>query len=216
MKKIKKSYGEGLDPVILYYDDLERIIEIFKEGSKEINISTDEYEFEDITEIQKIDKEKLDSLTIDIQNPYVSLNFKPDSIWLYISEDTSASRGIFEKLKYLLTKRRRILCFPAKSYFFSGVLSGGIIGWSFWFLLNAIVFEENIVRNVQLGGIILILGIILSYWILYFIPRNYSTIYTKKRNELPSFWARKKDDIFLVILGSILGIVGTLLITILF
>ena len=52
MKKRSQSYSAKLKPVVLYFDDLEKIVEILKEISNDVEISTKEYQFENIEEVK--------------------------------------------------------------------------------------------------------------------------------------------------------------------
>ena len=215
MKKIKKSHRKMIEPVVLYFDDLEKIIEIFKEASNDIEISTDEYELETIKEIKESDKEILNSLSIMIHEPYVSLELKPNEVWLYISEDEPVSRGVFEKIKQLLSSRRQKLYWLAKINWISGGMFYGAIAGSSVLFLGPGILEKNI-YNILLGCSILILGLILSLWSYNLWMKRHSIIYTKRRIESTSFWNRKKDDIVLAIIFAIVGSIITLLITQLF
>ncbi len=59
MKKIAKSYWKNLPPVKLYLDDVEKIIEIMRESSSGVELTTDEYAFSDINDLLELHRDCL-------------------------------------------------------------------------------------------------------------------------------------------------------------
>lgn len=106
MKKIIGSHGECLPPVFLYLDDIEQIVDVFKEVATSVNISTGENELESLSEIDQLGKKTLHSFYLSIREPYISLDMQPYRIWLHIHKDDPLSRGVFEKIKKILYSRQ--------------------------------------------------------------------------------------------------------------
>jgi len=207
VKRIRQSHGEELKPVALYLDDLERIIEIFKEASDDVRILTSEYELDSIDEFRNLHEETLNYLKISISEPFVSLELKPNGIWLFISEDELISRGVFEKIKQLLHSRRRKLSWLTANPY----LAGAAVGSSAFPFFKAI--DSQNVYWAVLGCSLLMIGAIWTWWSFAGTLKKYSIVRLRRRAESPSFWKRKKDDIVLVIISAVVGALITLAIT---
>ena len=116
MEKLIKSFGESQKPVTLYMDDIEKIIEIFEQVSKEVEISTTDYVIHDVNQLSELKQEFLTELDISIIEPHIALHLKPDSTWLYMNKDDLLSRGIFEKIKQILLKNKRPFSWLLQSF----------------------------------------------------------------------------------------------------
>lgn len=210
MKIKKQAHSERLTPVVLYLDDLERILEVLKGASEAVEISTLEYELGSLDEITNIQKETLSSLSIAIRNPYLSLEFKPYEISLFISEDTPISRGLFEKIKQLLHNRRRKLSWLITNDWV-WVLAPYLIALPLgWFVVQGIL--SNNMHDVLLGCALAVPGTVLYWWTWQVSSNKYSIIHLRRRTELPSFWKRNKDEILIAAISAIVGsIVGSLI-----
>ena len=132
MKKISKPLGEHLKPVKLHYDDIEEIYQVFSESDGQIIVEADDFEIEQLEEILKINKPFFTNLSVTLRQPYVSVHFKDDRVWLYANEDTPIQRGIFEKIKTILLKKQR----PLAPFFLNALLSGMFVGIAPWFFLS--------------------------------------------------------------------------------
>jgi hypothetical protein len=209
MKKRNQSYSEKLKPVVLYFDDLERIIEILNEISDDVKISTKEYQFENIEEVKKIEGETINSLSFDTHRPGLSLTLEPGGIFLHVFSETPALRGIFEILKQLLHNRRRKFAWLYNDL--SMVFGGVLIGGSTWFLFPGISKKNPYL--ISAGCACIILGVIYWWWSWQVYFRRYSTIFLKRRAELPSFWKDKRDQIILAIISAVIGSLITVVAT---
>ncbi|MEK0338501.1 MAG: hypothetical protein QQN41_13815, partial [Nitrosopumilus sp.] len=94
MRKIKKPIRKELPPVKLYLDDLQSICEILKQKTNSIDITTEDYELEDIKQLKSLEIEKIHYLSIKCSDPYISIEFDPSSASIYFAEDTTYNRGI--------------------------------------------------------------------------------------------------------------------------
>jgi len=203
MKRINFPQEEEIKPVILYFDDLERIVEILKELSNNIVIFTDKYELDSLHELQEIHKDTLNWLTLGIAKPQVSVNFRPNGILLYIEEDIPVSRGILEKVKQLLRNCKRKLSWLAMNSWIGATIIGGSIFF----------FSSRSFMGILLGCLMTFLGAILLWWGHGVIDKKWSVIHLKRRIELPSFWKRNKDRIVVAIISITFGSLITLVIT---
>jgi hypothetical protein len=174
-KKIKGSIGEHLKPVKLHYNDIEEIYSVFQEAAtQEINIENEEYELETVESIKSIDLPTINNLHFSTHNPYISLEFKKDSIWLYIDKDTPTQRGVYEKLKKIVKSKTQ------KKYFLFNTMVAFIL-----FAIGSIfinIYKENFL-TLAVGVSLLVLSLVvflLSFRIRFL---KYSIIYTCKKSN---------------------------------
>jgi hypothetical protein len=203
MKKKKQSHIENLRPVILYLDDIEQIVEIFKTISDKVEISTEEYKYENISELQNLSDERLSDLNIEIKEPYVSLGFKKCNVSLYRADDDAVTVGLCEKLKEFLfrhtRKFSRIMYIVPIWSFFIGVGSSTLV----------IGTHRSDVNRIFIGCIVLACGIVLTLISWYLRFNRFSTIYLQRKKEFPSFWKRNKDELVVnILVGCICLLVG--------
>ena len=127
MKKVIKSYYERLQPVLLFFEDIKELYEIFQEASSQITIQSNGYEFDNLDDLTKLKKEIVYDIEILCLEPYISLKMEPRNIHLYVAEDSLSSRGVFEKLKSILNNRRKKLTWLTHSPIPPGILMGSAI-----------------------------------------------------------------------------------------
>jgi hypothetical protein len=201
-----QSHSEHLSPVLLYRDDIERIIELLSEISPRIELSNHDHKFNDVKEWAEVKKAYHTDIQMGARGPYISLDMNERSVFLYIAEDTAQSRGVFEKIKRLLADRKppghRLLNPWMPAIAFSVCL------WALLFLASSIT------RWAILGAISTLLVGAIGWWVLAwrFRFKKYSVIIPKYRIEAPNFWNRNSDKIVVAIIAAVLGSLLTLLI----
>lgn len=199
MQKKIRSHGEVLKPVTLYLDDLEKIVDILRQVSDSAEISTKETILSNLNELTKLKRESLNELYIRLDEPYISLNLMPNTIWLFIGKDEPISRGLFEQIKHVLGRRTCSCAWLINSPWIMGLLLG--IGIN---LFSPGIAEGNWL-DVASGGFIICLSILLFLYGYNRKFRKYSIIIPKYRSEAPSFFKRNADAILLNIISAILG-----------
>ena len=207
MEQITKSKRTDLKPLVLYFEDIAKICEILSEISSEIEIETEDYKLNNIEEITELSEKIIYSLNISTSNPYVSVDFRPSSASIYISEDNATQRGILDKIKQYLESKQRKLAWLANN---SG-LAGATLGSSSWFFLFGI--PKNDKYLVSYGILVALLG---AFWSFYGHRnqfRYFSIIFTNSKNDVSSFFTRKKDDIMVAIISAGIGALITYLFT---
>lgn len=196
IKKTIQYYGEFLYPVKLYLDDLKKIEAMLNEVSKDIKIESEGYEFSNIDELIQLQKESIETLCMKIYNPYLSIEFKKNEVWLYIADDTALSRGIYEKIKDYLYKHKRNLSWVRKNSLYTSII---LIGYSiisgFFIKYMGITFAKI--------NLAFMIGMFLL--VIYFSRAQFSLIYLVRRVEKPSFVERNKDRIILSIISAVFG-----------
>lgn len=206
MQRKPQSYGEQLKPVRLYIDDLEQIVEVLQEVATDVEISTDEYTLTDIGQLPELKREFFTFLELATREPYISVNLKPNGIWLYIAKDDMVSRGAFEKIKRILVKRKRPFAWLLHNSVMSGLFTGlalNLLGWGF-------------IQGSSVGRVLGIFALILGVWWSWYGHKDhftkYSLIIPKHRIDEPNFFKRNADDVVLAIIAALVGSLLTLVI----
>ena len=202
MRRRTKSYSENVPPVRVYLDDIEKIAEIIAEVSDEILLRTDEFDFEDASDLACLNRESINALEIRCSDPYLQFEFAPGSTRLYIGSDTPESRGTLEKVKALLLARRRRPGWLREYWWLAA-----------WFWLAPL---SLLLHGIESSAWLLIVaGIgctcLLAVWLCWGYREalyRHSVIVLKRRKEEVSFWKRNSDRI---IVGIITALVAALL-----
>lgn len=193
MKQIISEYSEDLKPVKVYLDDLEKIVAILNETNQRVEIIIGNYMLDNVEELKQIKEEVLYNMTIRVCNPYISVNLRPNNARIYISEDTTISRGILGKIKDVLIRRKRHIAYVNLFYITSGIsfITGIFLSYSY----NSKYFF------IWLIGLALTLFLILLNCI---ICGKYSIIIPKYKIDAPSFFKRNSDKIIIGIITAII------------
>jgi len=222
MKKKEVRISERLYPVILYLDDIKKIVDIMEKDFDRIKISTEEYEFESFEEFyneyQSQNTETLKKMTIwGYEKDTTHRFFDPFHISIddyclniNIQKDNSLHKGISENIKKVLKEKKRLFSwefeYPKTFYIISNIF--------FWTSLIVI----SSLTIISPGYKLWLACLITILYLLVFVRDNkienneYCLIYLKEKNKLPSFWKRKKDDIILVLISSIGGaVIGSII-----
>ncbi len=202
MEKISKSIYKNLPAVKIHLDDIIDIFNFFKKYSKgELKMVVDNFRLYNLNELKEIKKNRVDFFGSVSSDPHISLEFRKDGGRIYSSDDNVMNKGIILELEELLNKHKR-------------KCSHNIPYW--------IELINSVLIGILVGGLLLlrypqifILGIPSIILFLMSFNNTKSIIKLKKRNEVSSFWSRKKDEIWLIVIsnfiGIFLGIVGTLI-----
>ena len=204
MRRRPKTYSEDVPPVKVYLDDVENIVQIIAEVSDEILLRTDEYDFEDATDLASLDQEFINALKITCSDPYLQFEFAPGWIRLYIGSDTPESRGTLEKVKAVLLARRRRLGWLRERWW--------LASW-FWLAPVSLLFlgiESSAWLPIVAGIGGTCLFAVWLWWGYREALYRHSVIVLKRRKEEVSFWKRNSDRIIVgIITALVAGLLGS-------
>lgn len=205
------SVKANTDPVILYYEDLVYFMSLLCEVSEKVTLTvTDnqsEYKFESVSELETLQTlaiEKVNDLSISAYRPYVTIRLWKFGGEVHISEDSMILRGVMEKIRDRIRSRRKALYWAYTHPVFTGAVPMLVAYYGVWELGS---------KNYIAGTLIVTFSV---FWLaLNWYSRfyNYSEIFFKPRSELPTFFQRKKDDIYLSVISGFIGAVFGALIT---
>lgn len=210
MKKLtERSKGDHYYSVNLYKDDFENIINILSEVSDRVKISDDNYVYDSLDELISQKGLKPKKVSISSYSPYVSIDLKPHSVWLYCSNSNKESLYAYNRIEEVLKKRRSVLSRifnPAVGIFFFSILMALTI------LAPADLIKSWLPnRWSRLSLVILLVGVpILSFFLRSGAFSSFALI---KSHEQKNFFTRQKDDLIKIIIGAIIGALLTLLVS---
>lgn len=206
MEKKSNSLGEHLQSILLFPNDVKELYSILHSVNQNVSIETKDFIFKSLDELFEIEKDKINNLTLKINEPYVSIDLRQGSIWLYTSKDDHLSRGIYTELKTFLISKRRKFANISESTAFSGILIG--VSFVCWFYV--LLFAYNILWSF-VCLVFFIMSLVYSRWTFSRITNWHTIIYLKTTPENYNFFKRKKDEILLVTISTLVGsVIGSI------
>lgn len=199
------SVSADINPIVLYYEDLQFLMTLFSSASERVTLSLkdkqNEYEFttvEELSALKTLPTEKFNNLSITCRHPYLTLSLWKHGGEIHISEDTSILRGLMEKAKDRLKLRRRKFYWIYTPSWATVTLPLFSAYWGIWELTK---------KNYIGGATIALLScvwFVLNYYSRFY---NYTVVFSKTEKEHPSFFQRKRDDIYLAVISAIIGVI---------
>lgn len=194
----KKYLRKNYTSVLLFEEDLEKIIDAFKNLSENVFIKTKDYTFSELSEFfAKYQNQTLTNVEVYTNDPsYVKLDLQKTSASLYSSDDDTNSTGVFYKIDAII----------------SSTLRRPVFLYSYWFYIVAIVFVNFFVNHFLSAGYAAIIGIfliLLTLRVSYINLLHFGEIVIGRRGDYKSFFIRKKDEL---LVGFIL-VIATIVIT---
>lgn len=213
MKKVKKTIEKDYKMPHIYKDDLEEIIKILEEANfKKYEISTGEYDYDNIEEVPK-DLKSTNELYISA-GTFLDflLRFTKSFASLKIREgnDTIKSSGLFKRVDEVISNReRKILWFFCNISLYGTIHFAIILGLiSFLQWINIITIGKYLNLIVIFIIWILIIFLIVSYRLKF---NKYSKIEFSKICYKKIFFIRNKDTILKIIIPIITLVIGALI-----
>lgn len=213
MEKLPKIIYETLPPVKLYLDELQEITAFLKEhyGDK-IEIRTKDYKFNDVDALQQLDAAKIHHLEIfageKLYSAEIEMVLKRSDVRIICKQDTPTNQGIVTKLKELLLKRKRLVNTYRRFWPLGILIPTGVVTF--------LTARYSIKLPGLVGASIGALGMLLfNLWIILADYRYHTIIIPKLKRDAPSFWTRNKDQIWLVVIGAIVGTIITSIVALL-
>ena len=207
MKKAKQHFGEYLPPVRLYLEDVQETCSMLAETCARVSIETPGFELDSAQELTDLKTPSLSQLTVRGSEPCISLDLRPNHVYLSIDDNTPAQRGTFEKVKALLRSKSSLALRLAKHQALFGLIGGIAVG------MLTIGYEKSGVLMLLGGFGFLSLGLVFAYLSFQICTRRWAIINTCSRRDRNGFWRRNADQIALATISAVLGAVITFVIT---
>lgn len=213
LEKVAEIYEEAFYDCNLYLNDIEEILNIFKEvNGSGIELIVNSYKLNDLDEIKNDKFSEITKLQISMHNPYITFNYSNNRIILFSINNSTLNIGACEKIKSIINKRK------SKYYAISKKIIPGIIGGISGFIIGPLIFEVFInkaVNQTRIMNYTKFLAIYLIFSFIYFkffnkIKTNiFNSNFTKE-----NFFSRNKEKIILLAIGSLITMVMQLLLKI--
>jgi hypothetical protein len=210
MKKLNPAKFFEYPPTLLDKQDIKELIEVFKTEFENPEVIIENYELENVDEINTFPVAEAHEFKIEGRPPYCYLEGRSYLLRLYLSESENTKLlGVKAKIDKILSKK--IGSIGSRRNFLIGI--GGLIG------IGVGIFGALLIHDVILQLIFAIFGsMIISYLVSGFLltrfPQIYphTTIIFQQHEQKPSFWDRNKDKIISsLISGLIVLVVGKLI-----
>jgi len=209
MKKIEKdTFSEDLEGIRLFRDDLEEIVQTMNGLSTDVVISDDYNRYDSFDELLQHRGERPLALDINCRKsqPFqsVSLSFNKNTASLHSFGGAEAHAMIYELRDYVKNKIPKLY---------------RLFDPSFWFMILCLVFSLNIYVNPKLSSFLsfkgtisaVFVGVLVVFFGSFAYRRLSFGVFLTKRHS-GNVIKRNKDKIILLIIGGLIGVVGTLLI----
>jgi hypothetical protein len=193
MEKIKKqtTFTRSYRPVVIWLEDLEEIVSILKEAAKDVQISTEDYHF---TSVDKL-KEHYGSLTqfvmdITSSSPYVNIDFARRWMTVRVSPGAQSAQ-LFHEIDAILARRQR-------SIFYN----------SWWSVVPILLAGPAAYFFRAQAQVIIAVQLVLAVWYIWVVfigMRRTAVINLQRRSEVRPFFERNKDQLVLLLIGSVIG-----------
>jgi len=205
LKKATRWRSWGAPSVSLFKDDLDLIIEIISGKWKEIGITSGEYEYDSLDELEKHQGKEIKDLHIRGSLPgslpiiTVSFSWSGGTSLEMFGDDRAG--GEFLRVKALLSDRRKIISYPLNPY----------IWWPLYLVCSiALVIAKAPLVYFFLSQIafvaLLVISTCIHYGFLYSITLS-------RRHERESFWSRNKDKVIVAIIAAVVSALATWLVS---
>lgn len=210
-RKSKSSTFDNLrhrfPPTILYRTDIDHIIEMASDRGLDVKISDEDYEYVSLDEVQEQRGNRVYKLNIvaDKDNSIyktLALLIEKDGVTLRCQKEDHLV-PLWHEIKELISKRS-----PWYARFMSP------FGWAWaaivWLWVGPKADELNTLPQ---SMALVWLGVLASFMLasIYsaYYRRTNRGIYLQKQHEVLGFWERNFDKMLMLVIGTILGVVGT-------
>jgi hypothetical protein len=199
MEKIRDSIHKKLPPLLLYLEEVDEFYQFISGIAKDVTFEVEGYRLNSPEELKKLPVNHIHNLQINSSRPFIKLDLRPYSAEIFIGNGDVEAEGIASRIENILLSGRAPVYF-VPSGFFSGILASVPL----WI---GLALKNNLISGLGIA-FVTVWATLLS--IDYqFRLKQYTTVSPMKRKELPSFWARNKDQIWLLIIGAVIGAVIT-------
>jgi len=206
MEKLKQSqfYLYRPLPILrLYLDEIHELYEFLSEQSKgKVSIYTCGYKLTSLDEISKLPKDITNEIRFTMEASNIQINLSHAGGHIFCTDTSMNTEGIVSRIEQIFQK-----CKPYKPIFYekSSWLS---LLFGAPFLLGIIFFNLYLII---VGAIIWIIAFSILLIEMNYDLNRHNTIIFKRRKDATGFFNRNKDQIYLLLIGAVIGIVGTIL-----
>jgi len=192
VEKIKnqKSFTRSYRPVVIWLEDLEEIVSILKEAAKDVQISTEDYRFTTVDKLKEhYGSQRQFAMEIASSSPYVRIEFARLWMRVHVSPGPQSAQ-LFHDIDTILVRRQRSILHSW--WWVMPILLAGTAAHFFPAQAQVIVAVQAVFAVWYL-------------WVLFIGLRRTAVINLQRRSEARPFFERNKDQLVMLIIGSIIG-----------
>lgn len=209
MKRLRGTRGWNYNSLMLYREDLEELLRIFNPSGAAgvVTISDSGAEFESLDEMKTERGERVEHIIIKSNKPFIVINLqaKPKALNLYTVEATDeADVAFFKAHEFLHPKRRPLNTFVTETLMV--VLIGATTAVGSIFGLFGTIAKVSWLPW-ALYPLLFVLAIAL---LAQLDKRTAVFLSLGRRRESSSFFHRKRDELIMLLIGTLLGVLVTL------
>lgn len=193
-KKSNKRFAD-FPAAILYLDDLKVIANAVSSIGESLEITCGNFELESVDEIDELAKRqtgtRFDAIYIKSYRPHMTIDLIPYGVTAYIGEDTPQLRGVVHKVEEVIKSRQR--------KYFEALHNAPMIILMLGAFLN-FAQKEYATAATYLG-----LCFVSIFFIVGIEMKHKLVVHTYPKNEVTSFFKRRKDELILAAISALLG-----------
>lgn len=208
MKKIKreKNFDKSYLPVVLGIEDVSELIDAMRDAAdgKEVIIQTDNYQFQSVEELKDhFGSRTLTKLEIATSFPFEYVKLDTSAVKLYISWGPKATSLFFE-LDAILSRGQRRPSALHNGWFITGL---GTLNFLLGYTANYWFSAAQPTSTLALT--LLCLSSAWIFWALYHRAFRMTVIRLQRQNETRPFLERNKDQLLMLMIGTLIGSLAT-------
>jgi hypothetical protein len=209
MKRLRNTRGWTYDSLILYREDFEELQRIFNPSGSAgvVTISDSGAVYDSLDEMKAEKGPRLGHMVIRSSKPsiVIDLRAQPKSLHLYTAEATDeADAAFFKAHEFLYPKRRPLNKFVGSLFPFVLI--------AFFAVLVVSGLAKTIEKVPWLWLVYPGFLVVASLCVSYLDKRTALLMSLAKRHESLSFGQRKKDELIMLVIGTVLGLVISLIV----
>lgn len=212
-QKIEQGFYEKIVGVKLYRDDIDQLLVKFKKDSMNIEISDDDNIYENLDEFATNRGNKVDELylkVIQTSTAYFELWCLNKTV-VITSPDAEMRSNCFEVKDFLLRK-------TVWHYKILNPWIWGTLAWAtmiFWGLLSETNEKELSLKNILCRVVFWLWYFFLLLMVISWLNRRFNFQINLSRKHEAGFFNRNGDKIILLVVGSVIGAIVTLIVKLL-
>lgn len=200
-------------PIRLYRSDIDEVIEMAQARSLNIKISDDDYVYESIDEIEEHRGSRVYKLNIEVSKNNATIK----TLDIYIEKDGVTLRTYREDQLVPLWHEVKEL-FSKRMPWYARLMAPFSWAWAaiVWLWVGP-RYDE--ISSLPQSMLLVWFGAFTFFVLAGLLSAYYRVsnrgIYLQKQHEVKGFWERNGDKILMLVMGSVLGVIGTIITNIL-
>jgi len=214
VKAKPESHFRRFGPIKLHREEIEEIIAVFTNACGTVELSDEKHVYDSLDEMDNRLGKTFSRLVITGSSPYMSLALgtkkltwwvRQDDDHLYAEEGEKAAAP-FLRVQDMVLQHESVLRFFFNYAFFVCIFA---LDWALPWVRHSYFHLSAATNEIAWRAQMILFGGYFLAW-TYFINRGISRLSLTPRSKRQSFWERNGDNLAMILLGAVIGIIGTL------